>query len=188
MDSQIFERVNGLAGHNPVLDGLLSFLAGYGPLLLVAAFVALWFWPGPRPWRDRWQRSAVLAAGSALIALGVNQVISRAWFRPRPFTHHTALLLLPASHDPSFPSDHAAFAFAVATVLLLTSRRLGGPALVYAAVVAFSRVFVGEHYPTDVVAGALVGAGVALGIFALRGRLEPVLGPLLRTARKMHLA
>lgn len=188
MDSQIFERINGLAGRNPVFDGLLSFLAGYGPLLLVAAFVALWFWPGLQPWRDRWQRSAVLAAGSALIALGVNQVISRAWVRPRPFVHHAAVLLLPASHDPSFPSDHAAFAFAVATVLLLTSRRLGVPALFFAAVVAFARVFVGEHYPTDVVAGALVGAGVASGMFMLRRRLEPVLGPLLRIARRMHLA
>src|SRR5665811_1876025 len=111
MDGWIFELANGLAGRSPIADGIFTVLARYGPLAFVATFVALWFWPGPRHRRDRWQRSAMLTAGSTLGALAVNQVVSRLWPRHRPFVHHAAVLLLPASHDPSFPSDHAAFVF-----------------------------------------------------------------------------
>ncbi|MHB0980046.1 MAG: phosphatase PAP2 family protein [Thermoleophilia bacterium] len=125
---------------------------------------------------------------STLGALGVNQVASRLWPRPRPFLDHAAVLLLPPSRDPSFPSDHAAFAFAAAVVLFLTSRRAGGAALTFAALAALSRVFVGEHYPLDVVSGALVGSIVALGLHTLRGRLEPVFALILRVARRAHLA
>lgn len=130
----------------------------------------------------------MLAAISTLGSLGVNQVVSRLWPRPRPFLNHAAVLLLPASHDPSFPSDHAAFAFAAAMVLFLTSRRAGTATLAFAALAALSRVYVGEHYPLDVVAGAAVGSVVALGMYTLRGRLEPVFAVLLRVARRVHLA
>ncbi len=188
MDGWAFEFVNGLAGRSSTADGLATALARYGPLTFVVTFIALWFWPGPRHRRDRWQRAAMSAAGSTLGALGVNQAASRLWPRPRPFVHHAAVLLLPASHDPSFPSDHAAFAFAAATVLFLVSRRAGAVALAFAALAALSRVYVGEHYPMDVVAGAVVGSLVALGFHALRGRLEPLYAALQRAARRVHLA
>lgn len=63
--------------------------------------------------------------------------------------------------DFSFPSDHATMAGAVAVGLLLANRRWGIPAAVAAALMAFTRVYVGAHYPSDVLAGLALGGSVA---------------------------
>jgi undecaprenyl-diphosphatase len=75
---------------------------------------------------------------------------------PEPAT----LVDLPSTY--SFPSGHATVAFACATVLALAVPRLALPLYVLAALVAFSRVYVGVHYPLDVLAGAVLGVALAL--------------------------
>jgi membrane-associated phospholipid phosphatase len=97
-------------------------------------------------------------------------------------------VLLAPSHDPSFPSDHASFGFAVAVALVCVNRRIGMAALLIAAFLAFSRVYTGEHYPGDVVVGALVGGLVAFAAVQLRPVIFPRLAPLLRVGRRLHLA
>jgi undecaprenyl-diphosphatase len=66
------------------------------------------------------------------------------------------------SHDPSFPSDHASAAFAIAVTVFLLDRVVGGIFLVAAFAIATGRVVAGVHYPADVLAGALVGTAAAL--------------------------
>jgi membrane-associated phospholipid phosphatase len=75
---------------------------------------------------------------------------------------NTVHVLVSRSADPSFPSDHAAAAAAIAVVVLLVHRRLGVLVLALAALVCFARVYVGAHYPGDVLAGAGIGVVVAL--------------------------
>lgn len=70
-------------------------------------------------------------------------------------------LLLPHAADSSFPSDHAAAAFAIAVVLVAVHRRLGSLLLLTAALIGFARVYVGDHYPGDVLVGAGVGVAAA---------------------------
>jgi undecaprenyl-diphosphatase len=84
--------------------------------------------------------------------------------RPRPFIAHPDTVHLFAKHaaDPGFPSDHATAAFAIAVALLLHSRRWGTFALIAATILAITRVAMGIHYPTDVLAGAAIGALSAL--------------------------
>ena len=100
---------------------------------------------------------------AAAVALAANQVIAHLWTRPRPFTEHPALthVLAARTTDPSFPSDHAAAAFAIAFAVLAFSRRGGIGFLVAATLIGLSRVALGMHYPSDVLAGALVGFGAA---------------------------
>lgn len=71
-------------------------------------------------------------------------------------------LLAARTADPSFPSDHAAAAFAIAVAVFAFSRRAGGALLAVAVLIAVSRVALGVHYPVDVLAGAAVGAVSAL--------------------------
>ncbi len=116
-------------------------------------------------WRSPNGRCGVVAAGfSALLALGIAHLIADLWARPRPYVAHAAdaHLFIARSHDPSFPSDHATAAFAIAVALLLRHRKAGWPALGLAVVLSLARVGVGTHYPSDVVAGAAIGTAAAL--------------------------
>jgi undecaprenyl-diphosphatase len=188
MDWTLFHAVNGLAGHIDLVDDTFEFAARSLPLLFIPLVLALWFWPGPRHVREDRQWACLVATASAVLALGANQVIIHIWERARPFAAHDVRLLLPPSGDPSFPSDHATFAFAIAVAIALASQRAGIIALVLAVVISFARVYVGEHYVSDVVAGALIGAGMALLIFSMRPFVLPLLEVPLRLARRWHLA
>jgi undecaprenyl-diphosphatase len=115
-------------------------------------------------WRSVNGRRGVVAAGfSALLALGVAHVVADLWARPRPYlTHPDAHLFIAPSQDTSFPSDHATAAFAIAVALLLRHRNAGLVALLLAVLLGIARVVVGTHYPSDVAAGAVIGAAAAL--------------------------
>jgi undecaprenyl-diphosphatase len=168
MDYTLYRAINGLSGDGPV-DQLLRLLADDLPALLVA-LVALTFLA---PWgRRRWERrnGAVLATVSAGLALLLNQPIAHLVGRVRPYIAHPAHahLLITRSHDPSFPSDHAAGGFALALGVWVYDRWLGTILLILAAILSFARVYVGTHYPGDVAGGALIGATVVAALYLPR--------------------
>ncbi len=165
MDYSLYKTINGLSGGS-FADGLFKLLATNLPAILVI-LIALTFLI---PWRQRRQErrcGAVLATASAALALLIAQPIAHTVERLRPYLAHPAHahLLIARSHDPSFPSDHAVGGFALALGVWLYDRTLGAVLLVLAAILAFARVYVGTHYPGDVVAGALLGMIVAAALF-----------------------
>lgn len=99
----------------------------------------------------------------AVTALAGEVILKHLIQRPRPFTEIAGLelLILPPS-SYSFPSGHSASSFTAATVLLLCRKRFGIPALILASLIAFSRMFLFVHYPTDVLAGICLGVFFAL--------------------------
>jgi undecaprenyl-diphosphatase len=166
VDYRAFKLLNGLTGHS--LDGLFVLLASdlAGVMMVLVALVFLVRLPQRRAAR---RAGAVLGTASAALALLVSQPISHAVERMRPYAAHPGHvhLLIARSQDFSFPSDHAAGAFAVAVGIWLYDRTLGGALLVLATILALSRVVVGTHYPGDVLAGALIGAAAAGVLFAV---------------------
>jgi undecaprenyl-diphosphatase len=104
------------------------------------------------------------AADSA--SFGVKDLTSR----PRPFEAHPQIHPLYVVHSSSFPAGHAATAFAGAILLAFIAPRAAPVLLSVAALIGFSRVYVGVHYPTDVLAGAAIGAAVG-GIAVVLHRL-----------------
>jgi undecaprenyl-diphosphatase len=132
----------------------------------------------------RWKVACLSGLVSAALGLAMSQVISHFWVRERPFEAHPAqtILLAPASHEPSFPSDHAVAAFAIAFSVLLVGGRLAGALFLTAAlVIGITRVFVGLHYPGDIAGGALVGLAAAVAVYYLgRNRWSPIVSLLSR--------
>ena len=185
LDYALFHAVNGLTGRSSALDALMIGSAKYLPYVFALALVALWL-----TWRPRNQLAAFLAGVSALIALGIGQVIGKALPRPRPYLSHTVHQLIPASLDTSFPSDHATLGFAIAVMVWRYNRRAGIALLALATLMAFARVFVGAHYPTDVLGGAVLGAltSIALDALSRRRPIAQFLDGLFRLLARWRLA
>jgi membrane-associated phospholipid phosphatase len=173
VDWRLYHWVNGISRHHTWLAHAFNAVETVGVVLIAVAACALWLLarPGGSP---RWKLAAASALGAAALGLLVNQLIAKAWDRPRPFATHPGAYTLSHSHDPSFPSDHATAAFAIAVAILLRSRRAGWVALAMAIVVSVSRVIVGTHYPSDVLGGALIGtlAALVLWLPAVRAPLH----------------
>lgn len=196
MDSSIFRWINRLADRTGWAHGLFKANAGYGiaafAVLLLAAYIA------GRQHADLTAVAAsVWAAIAAMVALGIGQIIGSAVDRARPYdTLANAHILVDKTTDFSFPSDHATVAGAVAVGLLFANRRWGIIASVLAVLMAFTRIYVGAHYPGDVLAGLILGGIVAAtGRFVIVPTLTNIahwlsttpLGPLVTSAARPQL-
>ncbi len=152
----------------------MCFIATGAPLLFVAALVWLWGVRGEGSQREEDRLAVARAVAAAALALALGQVIGWIYVRPRPFMAHPVHLLIPPLSDPSFPSDHALAAFAIAGALAWTHRRLGAGLGALGILLAFARVFVGTHYPLDVIGGAVLGGAVGGMIRKADGGVRPL--------------
>lgn len=185
MDSSLFSWINGIAGQNPALDLLMVWVAKYAPLIFILALLGLWFSKNVK-----YQRGAFLAGLSALIALGIGQVIGMFFLRPRPYYSVPTHLLIDRTLDTSFPSDHATFAFAIAAMLWQVNRRLSIALLLLSVLMGFARVYVGAHYPLDILGGAILGIGVSAGLAWMQKRdpFPKAMDGLFHILARLHLA
>ena len=191
MDAGLYREINRLAVHTAWAHPFMKFLAVYAIGLF--AVLVLYSW-----WSARYAKNnvrAVAAAGWAaiatVVAVGINQLIIHAIKRPRPYwTLKHVEVLVAKGHDYTFPSDHAMASGAAAAGLWIIARygprathRVAQIGTVLAVAIAFARVYVGAHYPGDVLAGLLLGAGITtLGWFVLGGTLTEITRFLSRRA------
>ncbi|MBO5954254.1 MAG: phosphatase PAP2 family protein [Oscillospiraceae bacterium] len=154
--------------HCAFLDTLMPLitLLGDAGIFWILCAAALLFFPK--------YRKIGLGMGAALIIglLLCNVTLKPLVARIRPYDYQllhfgkTVELLVATPHDFSFPSGHTIASFEAATVLLINNRKLGIPAMILAVLIAFSRLYLYVHYPTDVLASVALGIGIAfLGNF-----------------------
>lgn len=156
-----FLMINGTPATSAWLVGTALFAANYLIWLVPFVLVGMWL-----TGKARQRELALRACRVAMLALGANQLIGLVWQHPRPFTlglGHTFLVHAP---DSSFPSDHATVFAGVALTLLAGGRRwLGGCTLLAGVAVAWARVFLGVHFPLDML-GAVAVTCLAYGAIA----------------------
>ncbi|MCX4982339.1 phosphatase PAP2 family protein [Streptomyces sp. NBC_00572] len=193
-DVSLLYDINELAkAAPPWFDRVMEFVGEYG-LMLAMALVCLWCWWSIRR-RGTLADSVSAAAGlvwaplAAGIALLVNIPIRGFVERPRPFKDHQGLeVLIDGKTDFSFVSDHATLAMALGVGVFVAHRRLGLAAIGLALAEGFARVYMGVHYPTDVIGGFALGTAVALLLAPLAlALLTPVLSAVARSGRGARL-
>lgn len=171
--------INGLAGYSGLLDGLMKAAANDLVYLVVPLLVLLWFWPSAQ--RAANQRVAVAVIIAVALGEAGQHLVGELRYTDRPYVVDSGTRLL-ISHAPnnSFPSGHTSFAFAVAGTLLWWRTGAGLVAISAACLVGVARVFVGVHWPVDIVVGAALG--LAVGTAAAKA--APALIPLQRWASR----
>lgn len=163
MDASLTHWINSAAGISPLLDRTMITISQIGVPLMVIA-VALQWWS--RTDRSHVRHACLSAGLSFLLALAINQAILLFVHRIRPYDAGVTHLLIAPSADWSFPSDHATASMAIVAAFAMQALPRRTLALfVVALVICWSRIFIGTHFFSDVIGGAVTAA---IGAMAVR--------------------
>jgi undecaprenyl-diphosphatase len=156
VDIIVTHWINSWSGLNPVFDsGVIALTQAGVPLLVL--FVALQWWS--RLDRNHVRHVCIACGLTFLLGLGANQIIIAFFQRLRPYEVGVTHLIIDRSTDASFPSDHATATFAIAFCLLAAGlKRRALFATISATLISLSRVYVGTHYVSDLLGGAVMAA------------------------------
>jgi undecaprenyl-diphosphatase len=172
-DIAAFQAINN--PHGKTLNKIMVDLSKYGREVVWIGVTALLFLFGKKDGR----KAAVLLTIVFLILIPLGTILKNEIDRSRPIPASSDNLLIKTDTDPSFPSGHATIVSAGAMVLLLRFNK--GRQVIFSAVlgieallVSYSRIYVGNHYPLDVVGGILLGSGVACIVIACSRYLGPI--------------
>ena len=185
MDWRIERAIYNVSPHHHWVGSLFHGVEQASIPVMVIITGILWFFS--RPGGDRkWK----LACGSGYLAAAIGYVIAfvihHIYDRARPYEAHAIRHPWASATDPSFPSDHTSLSFAIAFAVLAFDTVAGVVFLVVAAIIGVGRLFIGAHYPGDVLAGVGVGIVAALVVVRLLprfvawvvGYVERIMDPL----------
>lgn len=163
LDVQLFHFFNSFAGQSRIFDALAVFLARYFQYPLIIIFLLFLYFSGyARP--EKLRIFLITAVSSIVARFGITEIIRFFYHRPRPFLTFSVYQLL-SSDNWSFPSGHSAFFFAMATAVYFYNKKWGIGFFIAATLMNMSRVAAGIHYPSDILGGAIIGAGIAYATF-----------------------
>ncbi|MBR9655507.1 MULTISPECIES: undecaprenyl-diphosphatase [Bacillus] len=158
MNYKMFRAINCLAGRHSTLDTFMIFISQKTRFLYIFLLALMWF-------RNNSYKKIILFAGVSVgFALFINRFIQLFYFKPRPFVLHRVRLLIPSKNNSSFPSKHTVLAFALATSVLLRERLFGSIMWFLAILTGFSRIWLGHHYPFDIIGSAFIGILTSIAI------------------------
>ncbi len=191
-DEAVFDWLNGLVGKVPVFDRFMRLVVDDWFVLtcLSLSMIIIWFGARSLSQRERNQRAVWTAAWGVGISclwfhlFRINDIFDRA----RPLQEGAETLISYMRTDQSFPSEAAAVGFAFATAIWIGNRRAGLALGFLAFLWAFSRVYCGVHYPSDVVAGALIGIFTSFLMYFIWRILKFAPNSFIKLMQWIHLA
>ncbi|MGM0920086.1 MAG: undecaprenyl-diphosphatase [Bacillota bacterium] len=149
MDYKVFKTINQLSGRCSPIDSLMILISN--KIRYVYLFVLI-FMRFSNSYK-KVSRNAVISAG---LTLFINTLVKMVYFKQRPFVKRKVGILIPSKMDSSFPSKHTLLVFAISTTIFLYNRIFGSIMWVLSVLTGFSRIWVGHHYPSDIIGSAFI--------------------------------
>lgn len=157
INEQLFLAINNLSSLNGTLNSFCIFVALFSPYIYAIVLVVRYL--------CGYKKQALNAFYIAVVGLFINYMIGIFYYHPRPFVEGLGNLLIHHAKDSSFPSDHATLAFAISFGFWYSKEKLLSiVSFVFALITGFARVFVGVHFPFDII-GSFFVAIIALVLF-----------------------
>ncbi|MEH7884357.1 phosphatase PAP2 family protein [Bacillus sp. JJ1609] len=152
MDLRLFQLINQLSGRNWVVDKLMILISNRIRYVYISFLVVFLI-------KNRFKkRLTVETGGSIFYTLFIHSLFKLFFYKPRPFKKRRVGILIPSKMDSTFPSKHTLLAFAASTTIFMYHRTLGIFMLFMSGLTGFSRIWVGHHYPSDIIGSAILGS------------------------------
>ena len=172
LDEKILFFLNNLSGQSGLFDAVIVFLADYLQYFLGIVFLWLLFC-SRYPQKKKYVFLFTVLLSILVACFGIAAIIHYFYHHPRPFLVYPVNQIISASGS-SFPSGHATFFFALAVVVFLYNKKIGGWFLAAALLISLARVYVGVYYPADILAGALIGIFTGWVVWAVARKVKLV--------------
>ena len=163
MDIYLFNLINQFAGEWLWLDILGIFLAKYFEYIILfglLVFLVLKL-------KDRFKIVIGSLVAAVISRFVITSLIRLIWPRLRPFVENNVNLLIDYPNKASFPSGHASFYFALSFVIYMYNRKIGIWFLIGSFIMCLARVFIGIHWPLDILAGIVIGILTGWGVYLI---------------------
>ncbi|MEY8001312.1 phosphatase PAP2 family protein [Clostridium sp. Mt-5] len=155
MNMEIFRLINNLAYKHVILDYIMIFSSKYLPYIFIASIIFVFF-KGIIEKNENYKKVAINTVIITVINLIINFIIGSIYYVDRPFVHNKVNLLFNHSRDASFPSDHASGTMSIAIGIKKYNRVFQIFLIAMSVLVGFSRVYVGHHYPIDIIGSYMI--------------------------------
>ncbi|MEH7380240.1 undecaprenyl-diphosphatase [Bacillus sp. JJ1533] len=152
MDVKVFRVINQMSGRSSLVDHFMILVSNKVRYVYFLILIVMWF--KKHPYKQITNNAVI----SAIVTLVMNSFFKLFIYKPRPFIKKRVGILIPSKLDSSFPSKHTLLVFAVSTSVLLYNRVLGSIMFGLAVMTGLSRIWVGHHYPSDIIGSALLGS------------------------------
>jgi len=177
MDNRVFKAINQWTGNFRILDLIMINISKRARFVFLFLFILLWFR------NDVYKKIALFSCVTVSVTYLLSIMIKLVYFKPRPFLNHGVYLLppVPSKKDSSFPSKHTALAFALAASVFVYHRILGLILWLLSILVGLSRIWMGQHYPSDIISSAILGNGTVFVVKLTEQYWKPFVTRILRS-------
>jgi len=179
LNKEIFLFINSFAGKNHILDLTMIAAAKAMPYIFIIFLFYLWF--------SNRKNEALFAGYATTLGVLINGIIGLVYFHPRPFMEHLGTMLIHHKPGNSFPSDHTTFTMSIALMLLTfkSTRILGIVLTILALWCGIARIYVGVHWPFDILGSIIVSITAVIIIILLKNPLQKLNNFILKIWNKL---